>query len=79
MEFIKCKKVLYEALGKPHIAYADEFYTMDEAVGLIRQINPTALVLRMSDTEVSLDEYHQLNVSNIAKWLDDINKYENEQ
>ena len=77
MMFVKCKKILYEALGKPHIAYADRFYTMEEAQGLIKQINPTALVLKISDVEVAKEEYHKLNVSNIAQWIEDVNKYEN--
>jgi len=76
MSQIKCKKITYEALGQKHIAYADEFYTLEEAQGLIKQICDTAIVFKVEPETVSKKDYKLNSVHKIAQFLEDIESYE---
>ena len=73
---IKCKKITYEALGQQHIAYADEFYTLEEAQGLIKQICSTAKVFKIETESVSQKDYKLNSVHKIAQFLEDIEEFD---
>jgi hypothetical protein len=76
MSQVKCKKITYEALGQKHIAYADEFYTMKEAQGLIKQICDTAKVFKIENEIVSDMDYKLNCVSKIAQFIDDVEQFD---
>lgn len=65
----KCNKIVYEALGKVHVAYSPNKVSDKDIEKIITSICDTAVIKSIEPFEAEHEDFDLQNLSNVSEWL----------